>query len=149
MRFKESLNKQNKKYLQEYEVLKFLFDPEGNRVSALDLIKKSTKNEELFDFVDEYLSSRIIEPEEMIKDVNEMGIYKTKDERISHLIEKLVKYIFVDIFHYSLDNYIKLYQKDITYLDELIIKIKMINDNPLTHSFIDNSLNEIEDISHI
>ena len=149
MRFKKSLNEHNKKYLKEYEVLKYLFNEDGSRISAINLIKKSSKDEAMFDFVDEYLTSRIVEPEEIIKDVNEMGIYKTKDEKVNHLIEKLIKYLFVDVFHYSLDNYMKLYEKDNTYLEELIIKIKMINDNPLTHNFIDNSLNEIDDLSQI
>ncbi len=149
MRFKKSLNDHNKKYLKEYEVLKYLFNEDGSRISAINLIKKSSKDEAMFDFVDEYLTSRIVEPEEIIKDVNEMGIYKTKDEKVNHLIEKLIKYLFVDVFHYSLDNYMKLYEKDNTYLEELVIKIKMINDNPLTHNFIDNSLNEIDDLSQI
>lgn len=148
IKFKKSLTKSNLKYISKYDVLNFLFLEDGTRKSALELIKLSYKDSDLFDFVDEYLSTRIIEPEEIIKDINELGNYKTKDENTNHLIEKLVKYILVDTFRYSVDNYMKLYDKDTDYLDELVVKIKMIKDNPLTHNFIDNSLFEIEELTN-
>jgi len=141
---------QNKKSLiKKYNVLKTLYDKEGNQISTIDLVKSLTK-EENRPFLIDYLHSRIIDPKIMVDDVNDLSSYRAKDEFLKSFIENELKYIYVDTFYYSLDGFIKMHKNtkfDVEeYLDELLIKVNCIKDTPLTHRFIDEALFVIDDM---
>lgn len=141
---------QNKKSLvKKFNVLKMLYDKEGNQISTIDLVKTLTK-EENRKFLIEYLHSRIIDPKMMVDDVNDLSSYRAKDEFLKAFIENELKYIYVDTFYYSLNGFIKMHKNtklDIDeYLDELLIKVNCIKDTPLTHRFIDEALFVIDDM---
>ncbi len=135
--------------IKKYRVLSSIFTKDGNRVRTIDLIKKLGKGDNR-DFLEEYLNSRIIEPEVMIEDVVDLSGYRPKDEDIANLIEKEVKYIYTDSFFYSLDSFLKLKKaKNFDaeeYLDDLLIRINCIKNTPLVHRFIDEAIFIIDDM---
>lgn len=139
-----------KEIIGKYGVIRKLFTADGKRKSTLELIKTLSKDPIDRAFLEEYLNTRIMEPEYMIDDVNEMAQYKPKDESIKELLEKELKYILVDSFYYSLDSFIKLSAStklDIEdYLDDLLFKVNCIKDVPLTHRFIDEAIFVINDM---
>lgn len=149
-RFFQTWNKlDNKKSLtKKFNVLNLLFDATDNRLRTIDLIKKMAKTEHR-EFLEEYLHSRIVAPEIMIEDVIDLSGYKPKDEYTKELIERELKYIYVDTFYYSLDSYLKLksnsrFDKE-EYLMDISVKINCIKDTPLTHRFIDEALFTLEE----
>ncbi|MCI8497927.1 MAG: hypothetical protein HFG33_00800 [Bacilli bacterium] len=149
-RFEKTFKKIGNKdeLLSRFSVLKLLFSSDGKRKNTLDLIKSMSKNECNRTFLDEYLHSRIIDPDSMVEDVNRLSQYKPKDEEIKFLIEEELKYIYVDSFFYSLDSFIKANPNmDIEeYLDDLSLKVNCIKDTPLAHRFIDEAIFTISDV---
>ena len=142
IRFLKAINKNNIKYIDQYYVLSLILNPDGTRVKTIDLIKKI--NNETQEFIAEYLNKRIIEPDSIIKDVSELVNYKTAKEYNVEIIDKLIRYIYVDTFNYSLNGYIQLYKVNEEFLNELLFKVKCIKDVPQTHKFIDEVICEIE-----
>lgn len=143
IRFLKAINKNNVKYISEYYVLSSILNMDGTRIKTIDLIKKM--NGENQEFIIEYLNKRIIEPESIIDDVNELISYKTTKESNLEIIDKLIRYIYVDTFNYSLNGYIKLYKMEKEeYLNDLLFKVKCIKNIPQTHKFIDEAIYEIE-----
>lgn len=135
--------------ISKYAVLNCLFDHTGKRFDALVLLKKHFHTEQR-NFIEEYLHSRIIDPETMIDDVVVLANYKSKNVDMTVFIEKELKYIFTDTFYYSLDSFLKLkttdkFDRD-DYLLDLAFKINCIKDTPLTHRFIDEALFTIEEM---
>ena len=144
--FKKVDHKKN--IIKQFKVLDILFDNMGNRIKTIDLIKKLYKTEHR-DFLEEYLHSRIADPETMIEDVIDLAGYKSKDKNVREFIERELKYIYVDSFYYSLDSHLKLhtgqrFNKE-DYLMDLSVKINCIKDTPLTHRFIDEALFTVEE----
>ena len=142
IRFLHALKKKDIKYINEYEVLHLLFNEDKTRVKTITLLKQKEEK----DFIKEYLCFRIIEPHEMIEDVQLLINTEFNNEEINSLKEQLLKYIYVDSFHYSLNNYINFIKDKDEYLDELYTKVKLIKDTPLTHKFIDEAEVEILDM---
>ncbi len=135
--------------VEKYAVLKIIFDKEGKRLKTIDLIKKWMKTDHA-DFLEEYLHSRIVDPEMMIEDVIDLSSYRPKDEHTRSFLERELKYIYTDSFYYSLDSYLKLksspkFDRE-EYLSDLAVKINCIKDTPLTHRFIDEAIFTIEDM---
>ena len=133
---------------KKYAVLGVLFDSSGNRIKTVDLIKKYMRTEHR-EFIEEYLDSRIVDPEMMIEDVIDLSSYRPKEESVRNFLERELKYIYIDSFYYSLESYLKLkngpkFDKD-EYLADLAVKINCIKDTPLTHRFIDCALFTIEE----
>lgn len=135
--------------IKKFNVLKMLFNSKGERLRALELIKKMFDSEHK-GFLVEYLHSRVVDPEMMIDDVLSLCEYKPKNEEMRQFIEDELKYIYVDTFYYSLDSYLKLmanpkFDKE-DYLMDLAFKINCIKDTPLTHRFIDEAIFTIEEM---
>lgn len=135
--------------IKKYDVLSLLYNAKGERIRTIDLVKKLSRNEHV-SFLEEYLDSRIIDPESMIDDVIDLSGYRPKDEFTKNFIEKQLKYIYVDSFFYSLDSFIKMNRGknfDVEeFLDDLSIRINCIKDTPFTHKFIDEALFTISDM---
>ena len=144
IRFLHALKKKDIKYINEFDVLKLLFNEDKTRIKTTTLLKKH--NKEYNEFIKEYLCFRIIEPHEMIEDVQSLINVDLTNEESNSLKEQLLKYIYVDSFHYSLSNYINFVKDKDDYLDELYTKVKLIKDTPLTHKFIDEAELEILDM---
>lgn len=135
--------------IEKYAVLSCLYDRNGKKYDALELLKKHF-NTERRDFIEDYLHSRIIDPEAMIDDVVVLANYKSKSADVKAFIERELKYIFTDTFYYSLDSFLKLksgnkFDKE-EYLLDLAFKVNCIKDTPLTHRFIDEALFTIEEM---
>lgn len=137
--FKEIENRAS--IISKHAALKVLYKESGERKSTIELIKMIPKSS-YREFLEEYLHSRIISPEEMIEDVKELSNYKSKDDSVKTLIEKELKYIYVDSFYYSLSSYLKLLKESEkeSYLEDILLKINCLKDTPLTHKFIDEAL---------
>ncbi len=136
-----------KELLSKYPALNVIYNENG-RLRLIDLVKKASKNQNK-DFIVEYLHSRIIEPLDMIIDVNDLATYNTRNLETKELIENQLKFIYVDTFYYSLNSYIKMHSNKLNveeYLDDLIVKVNCIKDTPLTHKFIDECLFTINDL---
>lgn len=149
-RFQEAFMKlSNKKTLvKRIKVLKLFYLEDGTRKRTIDIIKMIPKSEHK-DTLIEYLHSRIIEPDAMIEDVNDLVSYNPKDPTVKSLIEQELKYIYVDTFYYSLDSFIKMHsgsKMDMEeYLDDLLIKINCLKETPLVHRFIDEAIFNIDE----
>ncbi len=134
--------------IKKFAILKLLFNQDGSKKKTIELMKQS-KNTEYRDTIIDYLHSRIIDPETMIEDVNDLSNYRPKDEEVKELVTQELKYIYVDTFFYSLDSYLKLYKSRLDveeFLDDLLLKINCIKDTPLTHRFIDEAVFTITDM---
>lgn len=134
--------------LKKYPVIRMIYDDKGHRKKTINIIKLM-KDDKKNDFLVTYLHSRIIEPERIIEDVNDLSNYKTKDKFLKDFINDELKYIYADSFYYSLESFIKLKSHNLDlneYLSSLIIKINCIKDTPLTHRFKDAAIMIIKDI---
>lgn len=135
--------------LMKYDVISLFYLNTGKRKKAIDLLNIS-KNK-YRDVIFEYLHSSIPEATILIDDVIDLSGYKFNYPEIDNFVERLLKYIYTDTFYYSVDNYIKLntgkmsFNKD-NYLSDLYIRISCIKDTPITHRFIDNALNILDDM---
>ena len=137
-------------YISKFKVLGLFYNKDGEKKRTIDLIKKYS-NGEYREILGTYLCSRIIEPEEMCEDVSDLVNFKSKDEDVNRLVEKLLKYIYVDSIYYSLTSYINLNKTRSNfnakeYLDDMIVRINCIKDTPITHRYIDKALITIEDM---
>ncbi len=138
-----------KALIDKYPVISIFYDESGNKKRTIDILNKAL-DEKFKPVIETYIHSSIVKPDDMIDDVNDLLGVKSKNEEINSLIERILKYIYVDAFYYSLNSYIKLKIGKSSfnaeeYLDDLIIKINCIKDTPLSHRFIDEALFVIED----
>lgn len=145
--FKDIPNK--RELIHEFEVLKVIFNADGSRKGIKDIIKH-LKDDSRGKMIIDYLHSRVVEPEVMIEDVEDLSRMRPKDTAMREFIENELKYIYVDTFFYSLDSFLKLndgvgFDKD-EYLEDLAFKVNCICDTSLTHRFKDEALFTISEV---
>ena len=134
----------------KYSVLKIIFQDNGVRKKAIDLLK-SIKKEQNKSLIFKYLMDTIPNPEDLIDDVIDLSNFKSTKDDINELVVRLLKYIYPDTFYYSLDSYIKLNTSKSSfnkreYLDDLYVRVSCIKDIPSTNKFKISALDIIEDM---
>ena len=132
---------------EKYDVLSMFYGPDGKRYKAIELINKCDNMGKVLVF--EYLSTSIFEPIYLIDDIIDLTNQEFKDESIHEFVRKLSKYIYPDMFYYSLDSYILLNEDKISfskneYLDELYVRTSSIKETDDTRNFLKSALNAIE-----
>lgn len=149
--FSKSFNKLSeslkKELIKKYKVLSLFYFDNGTKKNIIDLFKEYIKTKEKC--ILEYIETTVVLPEEIIDNAILLVNYHTKDKEISSLIEKLLKFIYQDLFYYSLTNYLKFNESRINfnkdnYLNELYVKVNSIQSNNKLDKFISDILNIIE-----
>ncbi len=149
--FNKSFNKLGsslkRELIKKYDVLGIFYFDTGERKGIVDLLKtyESTSNK----IITEYIESSILVPDEIIDNARDISNYTSVNSEINTLIEKLLNFIYQDLFYYSLQNIIKkestkpTFDKE-AYLDELFIKINSLESNSKLDKFIKDVLEIIE-----
>ena len=151
MKFINRFSKMEKGKIQflrnKYKVLQYFYGTDGRRYKVIELLNKfdnDYKNE-----IFEYISLIIPEPIYLIEDVTDTVNQTFNDEEIGNFVLKMIKYIYPDIFYYSLKAYLIMSEDKISfnksdYLDELYVRISSIKEIEETQRFLKSALNTIE-----
>ena len=151
MRFINRFSKMEKEKIaymrKKYKVLEFFYDEFGKRKKAIELLNKwdiQYKN-----IIFDYLSFSIAEPNCIIEDIIDITNQKFNNGDVENFVMKMMKYIYPDIFYYSLESYIVIGEDKISfnkdeYLSELYVRISSIKETEESRKFLKNALNAIE-----
>lgn len=134
-------------FRNKYKVISFFYGSDGKRKKAIDLINMC--DDENIELVFSYLTQIIPEPIYLIDDIVDITGQDYEKDSIKDLVFRLSKYIYPDMFYYSLESFILMneektsFDKDI-YLSELYVRISSIKETDETKNFLKNAINAIE-----
>ena len=131
----------------KYKVLEFFYDESGKRIKAIELLSNFDRGYK--NIILDYLYLVISEPICIIDDVIDIINQKFNNKDVEDFVTKLMKYIYPDIFYYSLDSYIIMSEDKISfnkneYLSDLYVRISSIKETEETKKFLKNAINAIE-----
>lgn len=134
-------------YRKKYKVLSLFYGIDGKRKKAIELINNSDNN--LKPLIFSYLSQIIPEPIYLIDDIVDIAGLTFDDVFIKEFVLKLAKYIYPDMFYYSLDNFIIMNNDKVSFdqdacLSELYVRISSIKETDETKNFLKSALNAVE-----